>query len=104
MLVTCSHVHSHVTEMRAHQDVVVWHNIRQSILPIHLISQDDLILIVEGDITLVLLVKDIRSFSGIPGLDRHIFKHLQDKTCISSCHTPHPPLPDQVSQYIQAIT
>ena len=86
ILATCSHVHRHVTGMRAHKDIVVGHNIWQSILPIHLISQDDLILIVEGDIPLVLLVEDIRSFPGIPGLDRHIPKHLQDKSCIKSCH------------------
>ena len=42
-----------------HQHIVVRHNIRQRAVPICFIGQDDLILIVEGDVSLALLVEDI---------------------------------------------
>ncbi len=42
-----------------HQHIVVRHNIRQSAFSICFIGQDDLILIVEGDVSLALLVKYI---------------------------------------------
>lgn len=60
-----------------YQNVVVWHDIGECVGSIHLIGQNDLVLVVEGDIPLVLLVEDIRGFSGVPGLDGHILKHLQ---------------------------
>jgi len=59
-----------------HQHIVVRHNIRQSAFPICFIGQDDLILIVEGDVSLALLVKYIWGFSCISRLNGHILKHL----------------------------
>ncbi len=66
-----------------HQHVVVRHNIGQRALPVCFIGQDDLILVVEGDISLALLVEHIRGFSCISRLNGHVLKDLRAKQAVS---------------------
>lgn len=74
---------STLQDCATHQHIVVRHNIRQRAVPICFIGQDDLIFIVEGDVSLALLVKHIRSFSCISRLNGHILEDLHAKEAVS---------------------
>lgn len=74
-----------------HQHIVVRHNIRQRAVTICFIGQDDLILIVEGDISLALLVEHIRGFSCISRLNGHILEDLCAREAVALSGLPPTP-------------
>ena len=74
-------LHVQTTKLLSHQDVVVRNNIRQGILPVGFIGENDFILVVERHITLALLVEAVGGFPRISGLNGYILKHL----CVQNC-------------------